>query len=125
MSDQVEVPTARSCHCTDGVGVPEADAVTVALAPTATDWLSGWLVTDGATGSTTYVKGSAVFSGIPTVLVPVQVALKTYEPAFTPVIFSVAVPAAGPEMLTGTGEGVHVLPEKVTLLGGVVVLGVG
>src|SRR3954451_8195858 len=42
-------PPVETCHCTVGAGVPLAAAVKVTLLPTSTLWVSGCVVTDGAT----------------------------------------------------------------------------
>ena len=44
---QVLAPLAFTCHCTVGAGVPVAAAVNVAVLPTGTVTLAGWLVTTG------------------------------------------------------------------------------
>jgi hypothetical protein len=44
---------AEYCHCTVGVGSPDAAAVNVADRPSWTDWFTGWSVTTGATGGRT------------------------------------------------------------------------
>ena len=41
-----------TCHCTLGTGSPEAAAVKVAADPDATTWLTGCVVTCGASGAT-------------------------------------------------------------------------
>jgi len=45
---QLEPPLVESCHCTVGVGLPDAAAVKVALAPAVTVSLAGWALTVGA-----------------------------------------------------------------------------
>jgi len=45
---QLEPPLIETCHCTDGVGLPDAAAVNEAGAPAVTLWLVGFVVTTGA-----------------------------------------------------------------------------
>jgi hypothetical protein len=47
MSAKKPPPTER-CHCTAGVGKPDAVAVKVTDTPGLTDWSAGWVVTAGA-----------------------------------------------------------------------------
>src|SRR5262245_59182067 len=50
MSLNVAPPLALTCHCTVGVGAPEADAVKVTELPSPTVWFAGWpVITGGAT----------------------------------------------------------------------------
>jgi len=41
-------PLVLTCHCTVGVGLPDAAAVNVAVVPTPMDWFAGFSVTNGA-----------------------------------------------------------------------------
>jgi hypothetical protein len=45
--DQLLPPLTETCHCTVGVGDPDADAVKDAVVFAATESLEGWLVTLG------------------------------------------------------------------------------
>src|SRR5689334_17889656 len=47
MAVQTVFPAGSLCHCTVGVGPPDAAAVKVTLAPTAPVWLVGWSVMCG------------------------------------------------------------------------------
>jgi hypothetical protein len=47
ISFQVPPPSVLTCHCTVGVGLPDAAAVKEAELPTHTAWLAGLVVTDG------------------------------------------------------------------------------
>jgi hypothetical protein len=46
---QVEPLLVLTCHRTVGVGEPLAAALKLAVCPTLTVWLTGWVVTAGAT----------------------------------------------------------------------------
>jgi hypothetical protein len=45
---QLEPPLVETCHCTDGVGLPDAVAVNDTGAPAVTVLLVGFVVTTGA-----------------------------------------------------------------------------
>ena len=45
---KVPPPFVLTCHCTVGVGLPDAAAVNEAFDPAETDWLTGFVVTAGA-----------------------------------------------------------------------------
>src|SRR5205085_801285 len=62
----VAPPSVLTCHCTVGAGLPLAAAVNVAVWPAATDWLVGWVVTDGAKFT---VSVAAVLVAVPCELV--------------------------------------------------------
>src|SRR5690348_11943672 len=47
MAVQTVFPAGSLCHCTVGVGPPDAAALKVTLAPTAPAWLVGWSVMCG------------------------------------------------------------------------------
>ncbi len=51
MGDQELPPFVELCHWTAGVGLPDAAAVTVTVWPEVMDWLEGWDVTPGRSGS--------------------------------------------------------------------------
>ena len=64
MSIQVLQPSIDTCHSTVGVGVPLAAAENVTLSPSFTVWLTGSVVTTGATsGITVSTAGLVVASG--------------------------------------------------------------
>jgi hypothetical protein len=50
---QLEPPLIETCHCTDGVGLPDAVAVNDAGSPAVTVLLSGCLVTSGLLSTAT------------------------------------------------------------------------
>ncbi len=59
-------PSVETCHCTVGLGLPEAAAVKVAVPPAQTSWLVGFVVTLGATLT---VRVAAVVVEVPQKLV--------------------------------------------------------
>jgi hypothetical protein len=61
-------PLALTCHCTVGVGVPEAAAVNVAVAPAATVTFAGFVVIVGAVFPAVTVRVAAVVVALPDAL---------------------------------------------------------
>ncbi len=65
MSVKLVPPLVDSCHCTAGVGVPDAAAVNVTLAPSVTDRSAGWVVIWGAITVVLTVNVAAVEVALP------------------------------------------------------------
>src|SRR3984885_11618428 len=62
-------PFVLTCHCTVGVGEPDAAAVKVAVAPAVTDTFAGLVVIVGAVFAAFTVKVAAVVVALPAALV--------------------------------------------------------
>ena len=63
----VTPPSVLTCHCTVGVGEPDAAAVKVAVWPAVTVWLAGWVVIVGSVEFT--VSVAAVVVAVPAAFV--------------------------------------------------------
>ena len=71
----VTPPSVLTSHCTVGAGYPYAAALNVAVLPSVTDWLTGLVVTTGATGLLPIICTSPsrslpeeLFSAVPEIL---------------------------------------------------------
>jgi hypothetical protein len=62
-------PLALTCHCTVGVGEPDAAAVNVAVAPAVTVTFAGFVVITGAVFPPVTVRVAAVVVALPAVFV--------------------------------------------------------
>ena len=70
MSDHDVPPSAETCHCTVGVGDPDAAALNEAVIPAVTVTLTGWLViVGGALGGPVKVRVAALVVALPDELV--------------------------------------------------------
>src|SRR5271156_2493990 len=135
-------PFELTCHCTVGVGVPDAAAVNVAVAPTVTVAFAGLLVIVGAMFAAFTVRVAAVVVAVPAAFVKTARYLLPLIALVVPVMLSVAdvapdkfVNVPPPFVLTchctvGVGEpdaaavNVAVAPAvTVTLVGSVVIVG--
>jgi hypothetical protein len=82
---QVDPPFTDSCHCTDGVGVPLADAEKVTVLPEYTVWLIGWVVTTGLVAGVTTLELADANPG------PAVLAAATVNEYWSPLVSPVTV----------------------------------